>query len=247
MTKDAIHQSLWAGHQVVIITGRDYYGSVHVARELFENTGGLLSSSNGANVYDLKSGRSLIDHTIPRDTAEDMVDYGLSLGFDYIIYYDGKIQVARPDAYDVDYLSKKNKLPIKVDPDLREKIGQIDLNKVLFSARAEEIDKHIGAFRDKFSPIVNPIHSMPQYLDCMPKGINKGVSLLEIADHYGISHDNTIAFGDEVNDIEMIKAAGCGVAMGNAKAELKEMADVVCGTNDADGIGRFILGEVLGK
>lgn len=81
---------------------------------------------------------------------------------------------------------------------------------------------------------------MPQFLDLMPKGINKGKSILEIADYYKIDHKDTYAFGDETNDIEMIKMAGVGVAMGNASEYVKKIADFVTKSNDEDGIAHFV-------
>lgn len=86
---------------------------------------------------------------------------------------------------------------------------------------------------------------MTQFLDIMPKGISKGNSLLEIADYFNIDHADTIAFGDEINDLSMIKAAGIGVAMGNAIDEIKKAADVVTLTNDEDGVAAYIIDNIL--
>ena len=86
---------------------------------------------------------------------------------------------------------------------------------------------------------------MPQFLDCMPPGINKGRSIIEIADYYGIDHKDTYAFGDEINDIEMIKMAGVGVAMGNANTYIKEIADKIALSNDEDGIAHFVRENIL--
>ena len=50
-----------------------------------------------------------------------------------------------------------------------------------------------------------------------------------------------MAFGDSYNDIEMLQAVGTGVAMGNAPAQLKEIADDVCGRVSEDGIYRYCI------
>ena len=61
----------------------------------------------------------------------------------------------------------------------------------------------------------------------------------------GISFDQVIAVGDNLNDIEMIEAAGLGIAMGNSPQELKDIADYVAPSNDEDGVAyvveKFIL------
>lgn len=74
----------------------------------------------------------------------------------------------------------------------------------------------------------------------IPKRTHKGVALLGLADYLGIPHEAVYAFGDGGNDLQMLKSAGCGVAMGNAPDFVKEQADCVCGTCAEDGLAAFI-------
>lgn len=244
-SKESIEKVLDAGHKVVIITGRDFYGSIKVARELFDgHEGGLVASSNGALVFDLAKDKPIINHTIPREVVKEMIAYGKSLGLDYLIYHDNKILAEKDDAYDLDFLSKKNKLEVEIIEDLADNLD-FDLNKLLFSAQPSLIEKVKSDFEEQFKGKVNPIHSMPQFLDCMPAGIHKGRSLLEIADFYGIDHKDTLAFGDEINDETMIEMAGIGIAMANASDYIKNLADDICPTNDDDGIAIYLEENIL--
>lgn len=244
-SKESIEKVLDSGHKVVIITGRDFYGSIKVARELFDrHEGGLVASSNGALVFDLAKDKPIINHTIPREVVKEMIAYGKSLGLDYLIYHDNKILAEKDDAYDLDFLSKKNKLEVEIIEDLADKLD-FDLNKLLFSAQPSLIEKVKSDFEEQFKGKVNPIHSMPQFLDCMPAGIHKGRSLLEIADFYGIDHKDTLAFGDEINDETMIEMAGIGIAMANASDYIKNLADDICPTNDDDGISLYLEENIL--
>lgn len=244
-SKESIEKVLDAGHKVVIITGRDFYGSIKVARELFDrHEGGLVASSNGALVFDLAKDKPIINHTIPREVVKEMIAYGKSLGLDYLIYHDNKILAEKDDAYDLDFLSKKNKLEVEIIEDLADNLD-FDLNKLLFSAQPSLIEKVKSDFEEQFKGKVNPIHSMPQFLDCMPAGIHKGRSLLEIADFYGIDHKDTLAFGDEINDETMIEMAGIGIAMANASDYIKNLADDICPTNDDDGISLYLEENIL--
>ena len=61
-----------------------------------------------------------------------------------------------------------------------------------------------------------------------------------IASHFDLDLSDVIAFGDDINDYDMLKAAGTGVAMGNATNDLKEVADYVTETNDNEGIPKWI-------
>lgn len=72
--------------------------------------------------------------------------------------------------------------------------------------------------------------------DVIPKAGGKGIGVQKVLEHYGIDRMNALAFGDGGNDIEMLEAVGCGVAMGNALDEIKKIADEVCGSVADDGI-----------
>lgn len=82
-----------------------------------------------------------------------------------------------------------------------------------------------GAVADIYSPLAN-----------------KMTALVQLATRLGIRAENCVAFGDGKNDIEMIRWAGIGVAMGNACDELKAAADVICGPAWEDGIARCLTG-----
>ena len=84
-------------------------------------------------------------------------------------------------------------------------------------------------------------------LEIQAKGVNKGSSLKILGEKLGIKRDEMIAIGDSGNDIDMIKYAGLGVAMGNAHEKVKAIADYVTYTNEEDGLAhvieKFILNE----
>lgn len=67
-----------------------------------------------------------------------------------------------------------------------------------------------------------------QWLDIMPQGINKRVSLELVLDHLHIDPKTMMVFGDNLNDIEMLEYAGCACAVRNAAEEVLRKADVVC-------------------
>jgi len=74
----------------------------------------------------------------------------------------------------------------------------------------------------------------------MNKKASKINGIKAVAEIYGISLKNIVAFGDDYNDIEMLQSCGIGVSIGNAIKEVKEIADEVCGNNDEDGIGKWL-------
>lgn len=72
------------------------------------------------------------------------------------------------------------------------------------------------------------------------KNANKGNALRKFSKHFNISIKDIVAFGDDTNDIDMIKSAGIGVAMGNATEEVKAVANYVCDTNNNNGVAKWI-------
>lgn len=79
----------------------------------------------------------------------------------------------------------------------------------------------------------------------IPLNSGKGNAVAAVLRHYGFSKDEAIAFGDGHNDIEMLEAVGIGVAMGNAKDEVKAKADFVCQSVENDGIYHYCVENKL--
>ena len=94
---------------------------------------------------------------------------------------------------------------------------------------------------------INTVFSEETYLEILPEGSSKGTALAEMTRALGIPLEAVIAVGDNLNDLEMIRLAGLGVAMGNAPEELRAQAGYVTVTNDEEGLAevihRFILEE----
>ncbi|MEM1505175.1 Cof-type HAD-IIB family hydrolase [Domibacillus sp. 8LH] len=89
--------------------------------------------------------------------------------------------------------------------------------------------------------------SGPLNIEVMDQNGNKGNALKRVAEYYGIPLDNTVAIGDNFNDVPMLELAGLSIAMGNADPLVKEMCDTVTDSNDKNGVAhaidRYILSE----
>lgn len=82
-------------------------------------------------------------------------------------------------------------------------------------------------------------------LEVLNRSVNKGEALRAICQEFGVPMTKVIAIGNEENDVEMIKAAGLGIAMGNACAALRQHADWVTKTNNEGGVGEALQKYVL--
>jgi len=84
-------------------------------------------------------------------------------------------------------------------------------------------------------------------IEVLPPGASKGAMLKQVLKELGIPLDATLAIGDAENDVEMVQLAGVGIAMGNASAHLKEVADATVATNNQDGVAEAIERFALTK
>lgn len=88
-------------------------------------------------------------------------------------------------------------------------------------------------------------NSLPTNIEVNPLGVNKANGLKRVCKELNITMDEVMAVGDSLNDIKMIEQAGLGVAMGNAQAKIKDVADYVTDTNNDDGVAKAIERFVL--
>ena len=132
------------------------------------------------------------------------------------------------------YMAVEN-LDLEVSEDFEQK-AKSEIYQVMLACCPEEYDailenvKHakIATWWDKA-------------VDIIPANGGKGIGIAAMLKYYGFDKSEALAFGDGNNDIEMLQAVGTGVAMGNASAELKAVADKVCRDVAEDGIYHYCL------
>ena len=114
------------------------------------------------------------------------------------------------------------------------------------AAREGGVDKFYVVFADAAAQqaALREIEPLPAFvtsagfidMEVMAQDANKGAILLELAERLHIRTDEILAIGDSENDVAMLQTAGVGVAMGNAKEHVREIADVVAPDNEHDGV-----------
>lgn len=90
-------------------------------------------------------------------------------------------------------------------------------------------------YQDKF-PNLHFTRATPFFSEVTTKGSHKATGMKKIVEYLGLKMEDTFAFGDSLNDIEMLEATEIGIAMGNAWPELKEVADYITSHVEEDGI-----------
>jgi Cof subfamily protein (haloacid dehalogenase superfamily) len=126
-----------------------------------------------------------------------------------------------------------SKTPVVLDPEFYKKTPVYQCN--LFLKKEDE-----RLYEERF-PEFRLVRWHESAVDVLPKGISKavGIELLLLAT--GIRNENCFAFGDDLNDVEMLTSAGTGIAMGNAVPEAIAAADLVTASSEEDGIMKGLI------
>lgn len=132
-------------------------------------------------------------------------------------------------------LDAEDRIPIRIVKDLEEYVKHTQVYKIVAS---HEDKRFLDDAANELNIIegLSAVRSGPRVLALKAKGISKASALKQLVNEWGIPLEKVAAFGDEVNDIDMLKAAGLGIAMGNADPEVKRYADCVTLSNDEDGV-----------
>lgn len=115
-------------------------------------------------------------------------------------------------------------------------------HKIMCMGDSAEIRILENILRSKLENEIHVYHSRSTYLELAPKIVSKASSLkLVLEKLYGIHLSEVIAFGDNYNDIELIKSVGLGIAVNNARPEAKAVAREITGDSKEDGVANAIL------
>lgn len=132
-----------------------------------------------------------------------------------------------------------NNVPLIIS-DEYDKVTKDDIYQIMASVKENEYDDVL-----KNTKHVKISSWQGKSVDIIPNNGGKGVAVDKILEYYHLTKDEAIAFGDGENDIEMLKAVGLGVAMGNASDELKNIASDICDSADNDGVYHYCLNKGL--
>lgn len=250
-TASMLAKAIKQGIIVLPATGRPFSG---IPKEILEFPGiRYVLSANGARVVDIKKEEVLLETLVSYENGKRLLEIFKKYDALLEIYYDGigyaneadleRIHYFLPEPPMADYI-RSTRRPVKdVLAMFHECQRATDKVQALFSNQKE---KQCALQEIAESSIeVEVTGALVSNIEVNAKGVNKGNVLLELGKILGISRDEIMAFGDGDNDIEMLKAAGIGVAMKNGRDLVRKAADVITCSNDEDGVAKVIAKYVL--
>lgn len=235
-TKRALMQAQKKGIRLALASARPSPG-LFKERDILhlQEHGGILMSYNGGRIVDAASGKVLFETAMDILQTKQVLRFLKQLPVTPILDDGARFYVTDSSGYKVDYECKNNAMECTVVEDLEQFLSFAPV-KILMSVQPEQlaaVQREIAAF---LPDTLTVVQTAPFYLEVIPKTINKGQGIRDICSVLGIKTENVIAFGDAANDIPMLRAAGVGVAMGNAAEEVKAAADLVTLSNNDDGV-----------
>jgi Cof subfamily protein (haloacid dehalogenase superfamily) len=234
------------GIMIVIASGRSAASADQYRREL--DFQGPMVCFNGAKVVIMPGGEILGLRLLDPHVVDFCVDLSRKMDVYYQAYFAqsrepyGELLMGEKDRPE----SAGYRNHTKIQPvfgDLKAALGSADFEgciKSMFLAEPDVLARIRPCLEERFGDKIYITKSAPMFLEVLSAGVTKGSGLQLVMDHYGLSPEEVIAFGDEENDLPMFPVAGFAVAPANARDIVRAAADFVTGANAQDGAAVFL-------
>ncbi len=242
----AIADYIAAGGVFTVSSGRMYASVMNKIKQLDLDKYGIpVMSFQGALVTDSVTGEHIYRRPMNNKLVTEIAEYCEQKGYYFHTYSADELFIAEKNE-----LSEAYCKAVHVESyaryvgklsDFLKNNGDIELVKGLVMnfdpVKLEEIRRELNA---RFDGKVNFMNSAPMLVECVDNDAGKGNALLHVAEKLGIDRSETVAIGDAMNDLSMIRAAGMGCAVANAAPGLKAEADFLAVSNDEHAVAQII-------
>lgn len=223
------------GIKVVIATGRSYSSLKPKIHEYkLEHP---VVCYNGAMIRDGKTDKILFNSTLKEDISQTLIDISRRESIHFHGFYLGDF-LHEFKSESSDYYESLSGLK-GVITDFND-LESYNFTKGMFIGDHDLLKKLEVEIRDKYDGQIYMAFSKPVFLEIMDIEASKAKALDRIIKEYGILREEVIAFGDGLNDSEMLKFAGKGIVMCNGHEDLKKRFENSKYTNDEDGVARYL-------
>ncbi len=267
-SKNIIKKLTDQGTLVVLASGRISESVLTIAKEIGANK--YYISGNGSVLYDMQKEEIIYEKYLSKEKVLELIELCEKNSIYYNIYTESSV-IAKSLNYNVAFYNYENtkkssdkKTEINIVDDVYNYIKTLNTNKFLKMTICDE-NKIV------FSSILRKVKDIPDidvlevshmskkkikmgtkeisvgyyYTEISSKNVDKWYAIEEIMKKEKIAKEEVISFGDNNNDILMIKNAGLGIAMGHSNEQVKKVAKFVTKTNDEDGVAKALENIML--
>lgn len=245
--RKAIAAAAERGVKFVPATGRGYTSIAATLKDLdlLGKKDEYVISLNGGILTENAQNTVLAEFPLRPAAADALYRFGVSQGLCTHAYTRDQVYVWNFVPEEEAYMKGRAEVTVTDRRDLSFLDGRPVL-KVLFMDTDMAYLRRLEKEAARLAGGLDATYSAGRYLEFNPGGVSKGAGLRRLAEHLGISTEATIAIGDHFNDLSMIQAAGLGVGVANAAAEIKPFCDYVTrATNNEDAVAEVIERFVL--
>lgn len=257
-TNEAIQYVQQQGHVVMICSGRAPESILTLMKE--EGIHCPFAASNGTVVY--HNGMLLDEINLSNEQVTDVATYLDKYHMPYRLYtskgiyvplsWDERVQrIVKLGAIPSDFTKHDDFQRMLEHPpsyqdlhefhDIKDLLDNVLTIQKFFVLTLEPTKKEKLKMEMERIPLVGVTTSAPFNLEVMHKHGDKGFGIETMANHLGISLKNTVAIGDNYNDIPMFQKAGLSIAMGNADDAIKQLCNVVTSSNNENGVAKALM------
>ena len=203
----------------------------------------LCIACNGAQIWNPATDQILYREELSVDLCREIAAFGNHYRCYAQTYSDDRFFFNEYSEY-ADRYASASMLPGEYVGDLESYIRE-PRTKILMMAEEDKIARMLTAARKLFQGRASVTCSKAYFLEFNPLHATKGIALEKSASMLGISLREIAAFGDSLNDLSMLEACGCPVAVANARLEVLSFCDETCASNMEDGVARYLAANVL--
>lgn len=240
--REKINEYVSSGGIFAVCTGRMLCCILPQVREM--GLKGLVVAYQGAVIAEIESGKVLRNEKMSYESMLEICRTVESLSQPVNAYCDDDLYTSiEPDNEYLKIYESIVKIKSKyVGGKVSDFIGKnkIGGQKISVLVKKEERDALYSELSRRLGKRYDVTCSAKTLVEISPLTANKGDGLKYLADHYNIPLSETVAIGDNLNDLSMILAAGVGVAVGNADELLKSAANDVTASNNDGGVAKII-------
>ena len=230
---DVILELRKKGIQFAAATGRQWASIESLFNPIKERI--FYLSDNGAYVG--CHGRNLFLNTIDRELVNELVGDIRAAGLEVMLSGPDVVYLDTPD--DELYYWMKDSYQYKVER-VADVLAVPDEFIKVSTYKKHDIETRVCALRSKYESRLKMTISGEMWMDATALGVNKGAAIKLIQESLGITPEETMVFGDQLNDIEMMQQAYYSFAVGNARPEVKALARFQTDTNVNDGVLKIL-------
>lgn len=224
-----------SGVKVFLVTGRMHIAALKLAQKLELNT--PIVSYQGGLIKE-QSGRTLYEKTLDVTRAKEVIKWAKENNVHINLYMDDVLYVENDNIAIKRYTGERF-IPYEVCSFDSLEIKNVNKILAIDFDDIERVTGWVNYLREKF-PELYIVKSTPYFCEISNPQAKKSCAVEFLAGYYGIKKEEILCIGDQNNDIELLKAGGVAVAMGNATEELKKYADFVTDSIDNDGFVKAI-------